>query len=43
MKVKIEKLDNLGRGITHINNKICFIENAFPNEIVERTINKETN
>jgi 23S rRNA (uracil1939-C5)-methyltransferase len=43
MKVKIEKLDNLGRGITHINNKICFIENALPNEIVEITINKETN
>ncbi len=41
MQVKIEKLDNFGRGIAHINNKICFIENALPNEIVEVEITKE--
>ena len=34
MKVKIGKLDHFGRGITHINNKICFVKNALPNEIV---------
>ena len=41
MEVKIEKLDNLGRGITYINNKICFIPNVLPNEIVEIEITKE--
>ena len=41
MEVKIEKLDNFGRGITHINNKICFIPNALPNEVVEIEIMKE--
>ena len=35
MEVKIEKLDNYGRGIAYINNKICFIENTLPNEIVD--------
>ena len=41
MEVKIEKLDNLGRGITYINNKICFIENSLPNEIVDIEITKD--
>ena len=35
MKVEIEKLDHYGRGITKINEKICFVENALPEEIVE--------
>lgn len=42
MKVKIEKLDHFGRGITRINNKICFVENALPEEIVDIEIIKET-
>ena len=42
MNVKIEKLDHFGRGITNINNKICFVENALPNEIVTIEIFKET-
>lgn len=42
MNVKIEKLDHFGRGITNINNKICFVENALPNEIVNIKITKET-
>lgn len=42
MNVKIEKLDHFGRGITNINNKICFVENALPNEIVNIEIIKET-
>ncbi len=42
MNVKIEKLDHFGRGITEINNKICFVENALPNEIVKINIIKET-
>lgn len=33
-KVKIEKLDYHGKGICHINNKICFVENALPDEII---------
>ena len=35
MEVKIEKIDNFGRGITYINDKICFVDNALPNEKVE--------
>jgi len=35
MKAKIEKLDYFGRGIARIDNKICFIEDAFPEEVVE--------
>ncbi len=42
MQVKIEKLDHYGRGITKIENKICFVENALPEEIVEIEIIKET-
>lgn len=42
MQVKIEKLDHYGRGITKIENKICFVENALPQEIVEIKIIKET-
>lgn len=41
MKVDIKKLDNFGRGITYINNKICFVENALPEEIVEIDIVKD--
>ena len=41
MQVKIEKLDNFGRGITYLNDKICFVENALPNEVVEIEIIKE--
>lgn len=42
MRIEVEKLDNFGRGITYINNKICFIENALPKEIVEIDIIEET-
>lgn len=38
---KIEKLDHKGRGITFKDNKITFIENALPNEIVEIKVLKE--
>lgn len=41
MKAKIEKLDHFGRGLTHINNKVCFISNALPDEIVEFTLIKD--
>jgi len=41
MQVKIEKLDNFGRGITHINNKICFVEKALPDEVVDIEITKD--
>lgn len=43
MKVKIEKIDHFGRGITYINQKICFVEKALTNEVVEVEIVKETN
>lgn len=35
MEVKIEKLDNFGRGITYINDKICFVEGALDGEVVD--------
>ena len=41
MEVKIEKLDNFGRGIAYLDNKICFVEKALPGEVVEITITKE--
>lgn len=37
MQYKIEKLDNFGRGISHINNKIVFISNALGDEVVDAT------
>lgn len=42
MKVEILKLDHFGRGITYINDKICFVEKALPGEIVKIKIIKET-
>ena len=39
--IKIEKLDHYGRGITKLDNKTVFVENALPNEIVEINIFKE--
>ena len=42
MKVKILRLDNFGRGIAYYNNKICFIDNCFPDEVVDFKIIKET-
>lgn len=41
MKTIIEKLDNQGRGISFINGKITFIDNALPGEEVEIKITKE--
>ena len=35
MKVKIEKLDYYGRGITHIDGKVCFVPNTLEDEEVE--------
>lgn len=42
MVVKIEKLDNYGRGITYINNKITFVKDSLPLEEVEIELTKET-
>lgn len=39
--VKVEKLDNLGRGIARVNNKVFFIENALPEEVVDIEIIKD--
>ena len=41
-EVKIEKLDNQGRGICYVNNKITFVENSLPNEQVKISITKES-
>ncbi len=43
MKVEIERLDDFGRGIGYIENKICFIENALPEEVVLINIKKTKN
>lgn len=40
-EVCIEKLDNMGRGICYTNNKITFVENALPTEIVKIEITYE--
>ena len=40
MKFKVEKLDHYGRGIIR-NDKLIFVENALPDEIVEFKIIKE--
>lgn len=41
-EVIIEKLDNHGRGICYINDKITFVKNALPNEVVSINITKES-
>ena len=41
MEIKIEKFDNLGNGICHINNKIIFVKRALPNEVLDINIYKE--
>jgi len=44
MTVKIERLDDFGRGIGYVNGKIVFIENALPDELVEcKIINDKKN
>ena len=35
MKVTIDRFDSYGRGITKVNEKICFVENALPHEECE--------
>lgn len=41
-EVTIEKLDNQGRGICYLNNKITFVENALPTETVKINLKKES-
>lgn len=40
--VKIEKQDHFGRGITYIDDKICFVNNALQNEKCEVIVDNET-
>ena len=35
MEKRVEKLDDFGRGITRIDNKVCFVKNALKDEVVE--------
>ncbi len=41
MKIKINNLDHLGRGIGRIDGKVVFVNNALPDEEVEIKITKE--
>ena len=43
MEVKILRQDNFGRGVAYIDNKVCFVEKALPNEIcdIEITLEKK--
>ena len=41
--VKVEKLDDFGRGIGYVDNKIIFISDAMIGEVVDVNIIKETN
>ena len=44
MIVKVDKLSHDLRGITKINNKITFVSDVLPNEIVDvKTINEKKN
>lgn len=40
--VSIKSLDDFGNGIAYIDNKIAFIPNTLPNEVVDISITKET-
>lgn len=40
MKIKIEDLSHDGKGVGRIENKVVFIENAYPEEVVEVEITK---
>ncbi len=40
-KIKIERLDYFGRGIGYLENKVTFVENTLPEEIVDISIIKE--
>lgn len=43
MEKKIEKLDNFGRGITYVDNKITFVNKALPGDIVDiKVINEKS-
>lgn len=41
MITKIERMDHLGNGIGYINDKITFIKNALPGEIVDVSVTEE--
>ena len=41
MQVKVEKLDDLGRGIAFIDNKVTFIPSSIPGDIINVKITKE--
>lgn len=41
METKITGLDDFGRGVTRINDKVCFVKNALPEEIVDIDVIKE--
>ncbi len=42
MQVKVIKFDDLGQGISKINNKVCFIEKALPEEKLEIEVTKNS-
>ena len=41
MEVKISKYDDLGQGITRINDKVCFVKYGLPKETLDIKILKE--
>ncbi len=42
MEIKIEKLDNMGRGISYIDGKVIFVPKSLPGDIIEVEVTKET-
>lgn len=42
MEIKIEKLDNMGRGISYINGKVVFVPKTLPGDIVDIEITKDS-
>ena len=43
MSYKIERLDDFGKGITYIDNKICFVSNALVDEEVDVNVIRDKN
>ena len=41
LNCKIDRLDDFGRGITKVNDKVCFVSNALDEEVVEVIIDNE--
>lgn len=42
MEIKIEKLDNMGRGLSYINGKVVFVPKTLPGDVIDVELIKES-